>query len=56
MISEKGVNGVLEKILWNLFINTGDLNIYLDYKDIEKTMEKRKNKKDRKITKEVFLG
>ncbi|QXM05705.1 hypothetical protein [Crassaminicella indica] len=30
---------MLEKILWNLFFATGDINFYLDYKKVEKTTE-----------------
>ncbi|QZY56559.1 hypothetical protein [Crassaminicella profunda] len=28
---------MLEKILWNLFFVTGDIDIYLDYKKVEET-------------------
>lgn len=42
----KGANRVLEKILWNLFVNTGDIYTYLYYKNCEdKAMEQGKNKR-----------
>ncbi|WZL74643.1 YqzL family protein [Clostridiaceae bacterium 35-E11] len=44
----KGDNRVLEKMFWNLFLNTGDVNIYLYYKDIQGEMNK-KDKKEKEI-------
>lgn len=34
-ILTKGDNRVLEKMFWNLFLNTGDVNMYLYYKNIQ---------------------
>ncbi|WP_129596786.1 YqzL family protein [Anaerophilus nitritogenes] len=35
---------MLEKMLWNLFLVTGDVDIYLDYKELEEQKEQRENK------------
>lgn len=40
----KGDNRVLEKMFWNLFLNTGDVNIYLYYKDIQEEFNNNGNK------------
>ncbi len=37
---KKGANKVLEKICWNMFLNTGDIDIYLYYKAIQEIIQK----------------